>query len=77
MEQNFIRKLIFDEKTRALLKQTLVIGIFAVLIYLVTKQTAYNLEKRGIGTGFEFLNIECGHKFEVQFELLNFDFGHD
>ena len=54
MEQNFIRKLIFDEKTRALLIQTLVIGIFAVLIYLVTKQTAYNLEKRGIGTGFVF-----------------------
>ena len=42
MEQNFIRKLIFDQKTRALLIQTLVIGIFAVLIYLVTKQTAYN-----------------------------------
>ena len=57
MEQNFIRKLIFDEKARALLIQTLVIGVFAVLIYLVTKQTAYNLEKRGIGTGFEFRTL--------------------
>jgi hypothetical protein len=44
MQQNFLRKLIFDEKTRALIIQTLVIGIFAVLIYLVTKQTAYYLE---------------------------------
>ena len=39
MEQNFIRKLIFDEKTRALLIQTLVIGKIAVKINLVTKQT--------------------------------------
>ena len=65
MENNFLRKLIFDEKTRALLIQTLVIGIFAVLIYLVTKQTAYNLEKRGIGTGFEFLNIAAGYDISI------------
>ena len=71
MEQNFIRKLIFDEKTRALLIQTLVIGIFAVLIYLVTKQTAYNLEKRGIGTGFEFLNIAAG--YDISISLIPYD----
>ena len=65
MEQNFLRKIIFDEKTRALLIQTLVIGIFAVIIYLVTKQTAYNLEKRGIGTGFEFLNIAAGYDISI------------
>ena len=71
MEQNFLRKLIFDEKTRALLIQTLVIGIFAVLIYLVTKQTAYNLEKRGIGTGFEFLNIAAG--YDISISLIPYD----
>ena len=71
MEQNFIRKLIFDEKTRALLIQTLVIGVFAVLIYLVTKQTAYNLEKRGIGTGFEFLNIAAG--YDISISLIPYD----
>ena len=65
MEQNFLRKIIFDEKTRALLIQTLVIGIFAVIIYLVSKQTAYNLEKRGIGTGFEFLNIAAGYDISI------------
>ncbi len=71
MKQNFIRKLIFDEKTRALLIQTLVIGIFAVLIYLVTKQTAYNLEIRGIGTGFEFLNIAAG--YDISISLIPYD----
>ena len=71
MEQNFLRKLIFDEKTRALLIQTLVIGIFALLIYLVTKQTAYNLEKRGIGTGFEFLNIAAG--YDISISLIPYD----
>ena len=71
MEQNFLRKLIFDEKTRALLIQTLVIGVFAVLIYLVTKQTAYNLEKRGIGTGFEFLNIAAG--YDISISLIPYD----
>ena len=71
MENNFLRKLIFDEKTRALLIQTLVIGIFAVLIYLVTKQTAYNLEKRGIGTGFEFLNIAAG--YDISISLIPYD----
>ena len=71
MQQNFLRKLIFDEKTRALIIQTLVIGIFAVLIYLVTKQTAYNLEKRGIGTGFEFLNIAAG--YDISISLIPYD----
>ena len=71
MQQNFLRKIIFDEKTRALLIQTLVIGIFAVLIYLVTKQTAYNLEKRGIGTGFEFLNIAAG--YDISISLIPYD----
>ena len=42
MEQNF-KKIIFDEKLETLM--TLVISIFAVIIYLVSKQTAYNLEK--------------------------------
>ena len=71
MQQNFLRKLIFDEKTRALIIQTLVIGIFAVLIYLVTKRTAYNLEKRGIGTGFEFLNIAAG--YDISISLIPYD----
>ena len=65
MSNKVFRKYLFDEKARSLFFQTLVIGIFAVIIYLVTKQTAYNLEKRGIGTGFEFLNIAAGYDISI------------
>ena len=66
MQTNFIRKIIFDEKSRALLIQTLVIGLFAVFIYLIAQQTAYNLEKRGISSGFDFLNISAGYDISIR-----------
>ena len=50
MKNNFIRKIIFDEKSRSLLIQTLTIGIFAFIIYILVQQTAYNLDKRGISS---------------------------
>ena len=59
-------KIIFDEKSRALLIQTLVIGLFAVFIYLIAQQTSYNLEKRGISTGFDFLNIAAGYDISIR-----------
>ena len=62
---NNFKKYLFDEKVRSLFFQTLVIGIFAVIIYLVTKQTAYNLDKRGIGTGFGFLKIATGYDISI------------
>ena len=65
MSVNNFKKYLFDEKVRSLFLQTLVIGIFAVIIYLVTKQTAYNLDKRGIGTGFGFLNIATGYDISI------------
>jgi general L-amino acid transport system permease protein len=65
MSVNNFKKYLFDEKVRSLFFQTLVIGIFAVIIYLVTKQTAYNLDKRGIGTGFGFLNIATGYDISI------------
>ena len=52
-----LRKLIFDEKIRSIWIQALVVGLFAFLVYTVSQTTAYNLEKRGIGTGFEFLQM--------------------
>ena len=66
MSNSFLRKLIFDEKIRSLVVQTLIIGIFALIIYLVTQQTAYNLEKRGIGTGFGFLNMSAGYDISIR-----------
>ena len=71
MQSNFFRKAIFDEKSRSLLIQTLVIGLFAIFIYLIAQQTAYNLEKRGIGTGFEFLNIAAG--YDISISLIPYD----
>ncbi len=66
MESYFVRKLIFDEKSRSLLIQTLVIGLFALFIYLIAQQTAYNLEKRGISSGFDFLNISAGYDISIR-----------
>jgi len=66
MSNSFLRRLIFDEKIRSLVIQTLIIGIFAIIIYIVTQQTAYNLEKRGIGTGFGFLNMSAGYDISIK-----------
>ena len=66
MQTNFLRRLIFDEKSRSLLIQTLVIGLFAIFIYLIAQQTAYNLEKRGISSGFDFLNIAAGYDISIR-----------
>ena len=66
MQTNLIRKIIFDEKSRSLIVQTLVIGLFAVFIYLIAQQTAYNLEKRGISSGFDFLNMSAGYDISIR-----------
>ena len=70
MQINLIRKLIFDEKIRSLVIQTLVIGFFALLVYSISQTTAYNLEKRGIGTGFEFLGMSAG--YDISFSMIEF-----
>ena len=66
MQTSLIRKIIFDEKSRSLLIQTFVIGLFAIFIYLIAQQTAYNLEKRGISSGFDFLNISAGYDISIR-----------
>ena len=70
MQNNSLRKLIFDEKIRSIVIQTLVIGFFALLVYSISQTTAYNLEKRGIGTGFEFLGMSAG--YDISFSLIDF-----
>ena len=65
MQTSLIRKIIFDEKSRSLLIQTLVIGLFAIFIYFIAQQTEYNLEKRGISSGFDFLNISAGYDISI------------
>ena len=66
MQTNYFRKAIFDEKSRSLLIQTLVIGLFALFIYLIAQQTAYNLEKRGISSGFDFLKLSAGYDISIR-----------
>ena len=57
--------LLSDQKFRGILYQTLVVGLFAIGIYFVITNTAYNLEKRNIATGFGFLNNAAG--FDISF----------
>ena len=46
---------IYDPKIRSIIAQTVVIGIVAGLVYFMAHNTAVNLEKRGIASGFDFL----------------------
>ncbi len=66
MSTNVIRKLLFDEKSRSLIVQAFVIGIFAIFIYLLVQQTATNLDKRGISSGFDFLNMSAGYDISIR-----------
>ena len=66
MSTNVFRRLLFDEKSRSLIVQTFVIGIFAVFIYLLVQQTATNLDKRGISSGFDFLSMSAGYDISIR-----------
>ena len=50
-----------DQKFRAIVIQTLVVGLLAYAIYFLIDTTAYNLDKRGIDTGFGFLSDPAGY----------------
>ena len=66
MSTNVLRRLLFDEKSRSLIVQAFVIGIFAVFIYLLVQQTASNLDKRGINSGFDFLGMSAGYDISIR-----------
>jgi general L-amino acid transport system permease protein len=65
MSANFFRKVFFDEKSRSLLIQVLVIGFFAAFIYLLVQQTSANLDRRGISSGFDFLSMGAGYDISI------------
>jgi general L-amino acid transport system permease protein len=46
---------IYDPKVRSIITQIVVVGGVALLLYLIVTNTAENLEKRGIASGFGFL----------------------
>jgi len=66
MSTNVFRRLFFDEKSRSLIVQAFVIGIFAIFIYLLVQQTATNLDKRGISSGFDFLSMSAGYDISIR-----------
>ena len=66
MSTNVIRRLLFDEKSRSLIVQAFVIGFFAIFIYLLVQQTATNLDKRGISSGFDFLSMSAGYDISIR-----------
>ena len=66
MSTNVFRRLLFDEKSRSLIVQAFVIGIFATFIYLLVQQTSNNLDKRGISSGFDFLNMSAGYDISIR-----------
>ncbi|NVK41629.1 MAG: amino acid ABC transporter permease [Oceanospirillaceae bacterium] len=59
-----------DPGKRALVFQTLLIGILGFLIYTVVDNTLHNLETRGITTGFDFLHEEAG--FGIPLSLIDY-----
>jgi len=66
MSTNVFRRLLFDEKSRSLIVQAFVIGIFAIVIYLLVQQTSANLDKRGISSGFDFLGMSAGYDISIR-----------
>ena len=54
-----------DEKFRSIFFQTLVVGLFALGIWFITKTTGENLAKRNIATGWRFLTDPAG--FDISF----------
>lgn len=54
-----------DQKLRAILIQTLVVGVLAYAIFWLVQSTSYNLEKRDYKLGFGFLNDPAG--FDISF----------
>ena len=66
MSTNVFRRLLFDEKSRSLIVQAFVIGIFAIIIYLLVQQTSANLDKRGISSGFDFLGMSAGYDISIR-----------
>ena len=65
MTTQTLRNIFFDEKVRSIFIQAFVLGLIAVGIYALVQTTTYNLDKRGIDTGFEFLKNPAGYDISL------------
>ena len=52
--------LLRNEKVRGILYQVIVVVGFVLVAYFIAKNTAHNIEIRGIKSGFDFLNSTAG-----------------
>lgn len=69
-ERSQLSKLVNDPKIRGLVAQAVVGGLIVLAAYYLVSQTIYNMEKRGLTAGFDFLWTNAG--FDVGFHLVNF-----
>ena len=60
-----------DPKIRALVFQALLVGAVVMFGFYLVNNTLYNMEQRGISTGFSFLDKEAG--FGVTQSLIEYD----
>ena len=70
-ERSAFSKLVNDPKARGLFFQALVGFLLALAIYYLVSQTIYNMEKRGLTSGFDFLGTNAG--FDIGFHLIDYD----
>jgi general L-amino acid transport system permease protein len=58
----------YDQRTRALMSQLLVLGLLLLFAAFITYNTAQNLRRGGIASGFGFLGSTAG--FDISFSLI-------
>lgn len=61
---------IYDPKVRSIISQVVVIGLFVTLMYFIVHNTAVNLEKAGIASGFGFLSEPARYDITSGFQLV-------
>ncbi|MEH6631987.1 MAG: amino acid ABC transporter permease [Halopseudomonas aestusnigri] len=54
-----------DQRFRSLFYQALVVGLLGAFIVFIVFNTAHNIEKRGIKTGFDFLSAPAGYDIAI------------
>ena len=63
--------LLTNKKFRAIVSQVVVLGLLVIFIAYIVNNTAANLEKRGIASGFGFLDGPAG--FDVAFSVIDYN----
>ena len=69
--RSFLRALLYDAKYRAVAFQIIVVALLIALIAFIAYNTQHNLEKRGIASGFGFLDSTAG--FDIAFSLIGWE----